>query len=141
MVTQKIKFTSNGETKEIGILGLYPYLVNPSQNKTVLRISAKEDTASFEDFELLKNVDSGIIEHWSRPEILKENGKGSGRFSKKWVLTKVYEDYDTGEIAVTYNKKGIFQCDVTRMDALQKTAEQNVADVEYLAAMTDISLE
>lgn len=135
MNTQKIKFTVNNEQKEIEVKGVYPYLINPSAGKVVLRIAASEEDATFDDLQALKNNESGIIELYERvanPE--------TGELSDSYELKDTYTDYDSGEVHIDY-KDGQYQAEVTRVDGMVKQLRQLRADLDYMAAMADIPLE
>jgi len=135
MNTKKIKFTANNETKEIEVQGCYPYLINPNQNKVVLRITVNEVDATFEDLHALKDNESGIIEYYERvanPE--------TGEFSESYELKNTYEDYNSQELHIDY-ADGQYKAEITRVDGVIKQMAQLKADLDYIAAMADIPLE
>lgn len=134
MNTQKIVFTADSTEKTIEVKGCFPYLVNQATGKVVLRISASEEDTTFDDLHALKNNDNGIVELYERTVDPETEEAG------EWELKNTYEDYDSGEVSISY-QNGQYSCDVTRMGKFEKMVAQTRADVDYLAVMADIPLE
>ena len=128
MNTAKIKFNNT----EIEVQGCFPYLVNQASGKVVLRITANEEDATFNQLHGLDNNETGVVEYYER-EI------GEGAVAGEWELKNTYEDYDSGEVAISY-QNGVYTCDVTRMGVFEKEVAQQRADIDYIAAMADIPL-
>jgi len=133
MNTQKIKFTVNGEVKEIEVQSCYSYVSNSAQGRSVLRLSVNEADAGFRDLQALKQNESGEIEFYERT-VDPESGEAG-----EWVLKNVYEGYNAGEVEISY-QNGQYSCEVTRMGKYEEMVAQNKADIEFLSIMAGISL-
>lgn len=127
MNTQKIKFNN----KEIEVQGCYPYLVSSQSGKVVLRISANEEDASFDDLMALKDNASGVIEYYERTV--------DGEIVGEWELKNTYEDYNSGDVSIAY-QNGRYDVEVTRVDGVVKAQAQLRADIDYISVMADIPL-
>lgn len=127
MNTQKIKFNN----KEIEVQGCYPYLVSSQSGKVVLRISANEEDASFDDLMALKDNASGVIEYYERTV--------DGEIVGEWELKNTYEDYNSGDVSIAY-QSGRYDAEVTRVDGVVKAQAQLRADIDYISVMADIPL-
>lgn len=131
MNTQKIRFTVNGQEKEIEVQGCYPYLTNSETGKVVLKITANEDDATFSDLHALKDNESGLIELYARAI--------DGEVVGEWELKANYDNYNSGEVVIGY-RDGVYTCDVTRIGEYERKVLQNEADIQYVALMADIPL-
>ena len=127
MNTQKIKFND----KEIEVQGCYPYLVSSQSGKVVLRISANEEDASFDDLMALKDNASGVIEYYERTV--------DGEIVGEWELKNTYEDHNSGDVSIAY-QNGRYDAEVTRVDGVVKAQAQLRADIDYISVMADIPL-
>lgn len=137
MNTQKIKFTVNGQTKEIEVKGVYPYLLPGQYGKVVLRMTISEEDATYEDIYSLKNC-TGIIEQYNRTVTV--DPETSEEVVGEWEKVDTFEDYNSGEISIGY-QNGQYSADLTRVSKYERQIEQNAADIEYLSIMADIPLE
>lgn len=129
MNTQKIKF----DNKEIEVQGCYPYLISQTTGKVVLRIAANETDTTFDNLHALKDNTSGKIEYYERT--VNEEG-----LAGEWELKTVYEDYNSGEVEIAY-QGGQYKAEVTRVNGIVKEQAQQRADIDYIAAMSDIPME
>lgn len=135
MNTKKIRFDYSDVAVEIEVQGCYPYLINPTQNKVVLRITANEADTDFDTLHELKENETGIIKYYER--IIDESGDEP--IVGEWVLKNTYENYDSGEISIDY-ENGQYRAEVTRVDGMVKEVAKIKADVDYIATMADIPL-
>lgn len=127
MNTAKIEFNNT----QIEVQGCYPYLINQATGKVVLRITANEEDATFDQLHGLADNETGIVKYYERTV--------DGEIVGEWELKNTYEDYDSGEVAIAY-QNGVYTCDVTRMGVFEKEVAQQRADIDYIAAMADIPL-
>ena len=137
MNTQKIEFTSNGEKKSIEVQGCFPYLLPNGNGRVVLRITANEADASFDDLKALEDNETGVIEYYVRDY--------DGELVGEWILKDTYEGYNAGVATISYTKgqganDGQYQCDVVRLGEYEKAIKQAQADIEYISIMADIPL-
>lgn len=137
MNTQKIKFTVGNVTKEFEVKGIYPYLINPNQNKVVLRMTISEEDATYDDIYSLKTC-TGIIDQYDRTVTI--DPETQEEVAGEWTKKTTYENYNSGEISIAY-QNGQYSVDLTRVGRYEQMVEQNKADIEYISIMADIPLE
>ena len=138
MNTKKIKFTADNTEKEIEVRGCYPFLVNSTTGKVVLRISASIEDTTFDDLYALKDNTSGIVEEYERT--ISTDPETGEEVVGEWELVNRYTDYESGEVYIAL-QDGIFNVEVTRVDGVVKETRQLRADVDFIAAMTDVDLD
>jgi hypothetical protein len=138
-IEKKIKYTANGTVHEFNVIDCYPYLEVPAQEKVVLVISAKDINATANDMEQLKFNETGVIEFYDRA-ITQEEGEEP--VIGEWVLRETYTDYNSGLVYSSYqSESGIREARVTRVAGIVKELAQQRADIDFIAAMSDIPLE
>jgi len=137
MNNSKIRFVVNGETKEIEVISVYPYLINKQTAQVVLRMTVNEADASYDDIYSLKSC-TGTIEQFER-SITNDSETGDVVVGE-WEKVNVFEGYNSGDIVIGY-QNGQYSADLTRLSKYERMIEQNTADIQYIAAMSDIPLE
>lgn len=137
MNTKKIAFSVSGQSKTFEVIDIYPYRINPSQDKVVLHLLVFENDATYEDIFSLKSCD-GIIDQYDRTiTIDPETGE---EIIGEWEKTNTYDNYNSKDITMSY-QDGVWTVQLTRIGVYEQYVEENsnaILDLaEYIAELED----